>query len=95
MTDGLTKDMALTREEFVRLLPGAAGDLPWREEAGRFRLGAEDAGVDITLDPQPPRRIALFTLPVMRVSFRFHGWSAAERDAFVKRFDLAFQRGGG
>ena len=95
MTEPLIKDMALTREDFVRLLPGAAGDLPWREEAGRFRLGSETAGVEITLEPQPPRRIALFTLPVMRVSFWFRGWDTTERARFIQRFDRAFQRGGG
>jgi len=92
----LIKEMALTAEDFVRLLPGAAGDLPWRQEGGgRFRIGGEDGGVDIALEPLPPRRIALITLPVMRVTLSFRGWAADEVRGFVQRFDRAFQRGGG
>lgn len=95
MTDPLVKEMALTPEEFRRLLPGAAGALPWRRDGNHYRLGSDAAGVDIVLEPLPPRRIALFTLPAMRVVMIFRGWSEEERHRFVRRFDMAFQKGGG
>jgi hypothetical protein len=34
-------------------------------------------------------------MPVLKVSFRFAGVADAERHAFMKRFDLYMQRGGG
>jgi hypothetical protein len=43
----------------------------------------------------PPRVIALMRMPVLRVNFEFQGLSADERYAFMKRFDLYMQRGGG
>lgn len=88
----VVKEMALTRAEFLRLLPGAAGGAPVREEGGVFRVG--DA-LEIALDPRPPRRLGLFEIPVMRVTLRFHGWTDEDAWAFVRRFDRAFQKGGG
>lgn len=38
---------------------------------------------------------SLLALPRARVTLAFAGVSAAERAAFLARFDLAFQRGGG
>lgn len=92
MSAPVVKEMALTRAEFVRLLPGAAGDAVVREEDGVFRVG--DA-VSIALDPLPPRRLGLFTIPAMRVTLRFHGGTDADAQDFVRRFDRAFQKGGG
>ena len=42
-----------------------------------------------------PRVIALVRLPRLHVRFRFEGLDAGQRLAFMKRFDLYMQRGGG
>jgi hypothetical protein len=42
-----------------------------------------------------PRVIALVRLPRMQVHFAFHGVEPMVRQAFMKRFDLHLQRGGG
>jgi hypothetical protein len=42
-----------------------------------------------------PRVIAQVRLPRLHVSFRFEGLAADQRLAFMKRFDLYMQRGGG
>ena len=39
--------------------------------------------------------IALVRLPRLHVEFRFEGLEADQRFAFMKRFDLYMQRGGG
>lgn len=91
------KDMALTRADLLRLLPGAVGALPWRAEADTIRIGDEGdaSGVDLRIEPLPPRRLGPVEVPRLRVSFVFRGWDEAERRAFLARFDRAFQRGGG
>ncbi len=88
------KDMALTREDLLRLLPGAVGELPWRAEGDRIVVG-DEAGVELRVDPLPPRRFGPVDIPRLRVGFTFRGWEEAERRAFLARFDRAFQRGGG
>ena len=43
----------------------------------------------------PDRVIALIRLPRLRVQFHFDGVAAQARVAFMRRFDLVLQRGGG
>lgn len=43
----------------------------------------------------PDARIALLTIPRLRVCFEYTGLSDARRYAVQKRFDLGTQRGGG
>jgi len=78
------KDMGLDEAEFLRCLPQAFTGLEWRRDGRR----AWTEGVEITWEPAPPRRIALLELPVLRVSLQ-------APEAFLRRFDHAFQRGGG
>ena len=42
-----------------------------------------------------PRRIAMIVLPRLAVSFEFVAVAEAERQRFMRHFDLATQRGGG
>jgi hypothetical protein len=49
----------------------------------------------ITWHTGEPRRIALFKIPRLHVSFHFEGLDDAQRYVFMKRFDLYMQRGGG
>ena len=88
------KDMALTRADLLRLLPGAVGTLPWRAEADGIRIG-DDSGVDLRIESLPPRRFGPVEIPRLLISFAFRGWDEAEQRAFLARFDRAFQRGGG
>lgn len=87
--------MALNPAEFMRWLPGALGDLPWRLEGDRVVAGDAGQGVTFGLDPLPPRRIGRLSLPATRVTIAFHGFTATQATAFLARFDLAFRRGGG
>ena len=47
------------------------------------------------MNPTPPRRIALLSMPRLGVQFRFSGIDEASRQAFMRYFDLYTQRGGG
>lgn len=92
----LVKEMSLTREDFFRLLPVAAGDLPTRVDDLSVELGTAERGVAITLEPLAPRRLSgLLSLPRARVTLVFRGYDETARAAFVAGFDRAFQRGGG
>jgi hypothetical protein len=52
--------------------------------------------VEIRYAPAPPKTFGgLLSLPQAHVSLVFEGAGDAERAAFVHRFDIAFQRGGG
>lgn len=87
--------MGCTRAELLRWLPGATGGAPARAEGDDLFLAVGAGQVRITLREQPPRRIALVSLPVLAVRFAFSGLGPDERRAFLERFDLYTRRGGG
>jgi hypothetical protein len=89
------RDMGCTESEWLRWLPDAIGKHPWQlqAKAASVRIGA--AALGLTWRVGTPRLIALMRMPRLLVSFRFTGLDAAQRYAFMKRFDLYMQRGGG
>jgi len=94
--DAVVKEMSLTRDDFFRLLPAAAGTLPMRVDGLSVELGTPERGVAITLEPLPPRRLSgLLSLPRALVTLVFHGFDPEAQTAFERNFDRAFQRGGG
>lgn len=89
------KEMAVTRDEFLRTLPRALGTDAYAVDGSRVVL--EDAGrrLEITLTERPVRRIAGLALPVTGVRLAFAGYGAAEAERALARFERHFQRGGG
>jgi hypothetical protein len=89
------RDMACTEAEWLRWLPDAIGDHFWKlhTQAAGVRIG--DGALGLSWTVEEPRAIALLRLPRLLVQFRFAGLDAAQRYAFMKRFDLYLQRGGG
>lgn len=94
MSTCLSLEMALTREEFLRLLPGTLGvaALPGDQV---FVGGEGPRSWSLTLVPLPEWRVGALRLPRLRVDFRFEGHSSTEVEAFMARFHRAFLRGGG
>ena len=89
------REMACTQADWLRWLPAAVGGREW-QLAGDGATVAIGAGqLRLAWSAGPARTIALVRLPRLLVSFRFEGVSAADRLAFMKRFDLYMQRGGG
>ncbi|MFM8768004.1 MAG: hypothetical protein ACKOD9_09655 [Rubrivivax sp.] len=83
-------------QEGLRGRPAAGPGHAWRQPAADSLHVAIGPGT-LAIDWQvlPPRVIALIRLPRMAVSFRFQSVEAEQRQAFMKRFDLHLQRGGG
>lgn len=71
----------------IELMPDAAPDLPSAVQA--------TATLQLHWTVLPPRQIALVRLPRLHVAYRFSQASSAQRSAFMARFDLYLQRGGG
>lgn len=87
--------MGCTREEFLRWLPGATRHAPMQLHADKAVVHAGEATVEISFTQAPPLTIALVSLPVLKVSFRFSGADAKARREFMAYFDLYTKRGGG
>ena len=90
------REYGCTEAEWLGWLPAAIGDRPWsRPESGRAEATIGSGRLTLAWAVLPPRRIALIAMPRLAVSFRFDGVDEGLRQAFMKRFDLYLQRGGG
>jgi hypothetical protein len=87
--------MALTHGEFLRSLPHAAGGMAIKADGARIRLSDPPRRVLIELGPEQRLTLGALTLPQTDVRLFFQGFSEAERLEFLRRFDLAYRRGGG
>lgn len=87
--------MGCTETEWLGWLPNAIGDNHWKlqEHSAGVRIG--DGALGLTWQVGEPRVIALLHIPRLLVHFRFAGLDDDQRYAFMKRFDLYMQRGGG
>lgn len=89
------REMGCTEADWLRSLPGAIGAREWRCEPGSAAVKIGEGELRLAWRAGEPRAIALVRLPRLHVSFRFEGLGANERRAFMERFDLYLQRGGG
>ncbi|MBW8315949.1 MAG: hypothetical protein K0M73_13855 [Hydrogenophaga sp.] len=87
--------MACTEAEWLHWLPRAVGPHAYQVSGTSAQVSIGEGELRLVWQVMPPRVIALMRMPVLRVSFAFSGLDATQRFAFMKRFDLYMQRGGG
>jgi len=94
VAEGPQFDMTITREAFLRLLPGALGgafrtdgETCVREEAGRSWA--------VHVEPLPPLVLGAMSMARLRVTLAFEGLTEEETERFRAGFLAAYQRGGG
>jgi hypothetical protein len=93
--EAFEREYGFTEADWLRCLPGAASPHALQISPGMARIGIDVGALALHWDAQPPRRIALITLPRLRVRFSFDGLDGPARESFMRRFDLFMHRGGG
>ena len=93
----LNREMGISHSEFHRLLPAAVPGFQISGDGVEVRAERTAGGqlLEISLGVERQRRLGMLALPVTDVRLRFSGFEAQELQRFIKRFDLAYQRGGG
>jgi hypothetical protein len=89
------REMGCTEQEWLMWLPAAIGGCEWRLGASQAHVNIGPGTLTLAWRTGDPRVIALMRMPRLHVSFHFEGLDAQQRLAFMKRFDLYMQRGGG
>ena len=89
------REMGCTEQEWLGWLDAAMGDVVWQKNQQNLEANLYHGNLKITWQVGPERKIALMRMPVLKVTFSFSHVSEAQRYAFMKRFDLYMQRGGG
>jgi hypothetical protein len=87
--------MGITRAEFLRLLPVAVGNEPFRIEGDDIVATGEAGSWRIHIEERPGRAFGPVALPVLAVTLAFDRANETEARAFVERFLLGYQRAGG
>lgn len=93
--ESFEREMGCTEAEWLMWLPAAMGAVAWRREDSGAKADLAPGQLAIDWRVGEPRVIALVRLPRLHVRFCFDGVDTAARHAFMKRFDLYMQRGGG
>jgi len=88
-------ELSITRPEFLRVLPAALGGMPFHERDSGIEAGDGSRQVGIEFLRSGTRMLGSLSLPTLVVIMELRGFTEAERTAFLRRFDQAFQRGGG
>lgn len=89
------KTMSLSRAEFEKSVGALAGEAVAIDD-GRVTLHVGAGQAAITFQALAPKRLGgLLLLPQARVAVEVTGLDEGAAVEFLRRFDLAFQRGGG
>lgn len=91
----LQQDMTISREAFLRNLPGAVAHAPYRAQGDDFVHEEASRGWRIRCRRLPDRTIALLVLERHAVEIYLRGYDAPTERSFLDRFELHFRRGGG
>jgi hypothetical protein len=89
------REMGCTEAEWLMWLPAAIGGRQWHRAGSAATVRIDDGVLALDWRIGEPRVIAQVRLPRLHVRFRFESVDAGQRLAFMKRFDLYMQRGGG
>jgi hypothetical protein len=87
-------EMTLTREELLRLLPGAV-DGPFQAEGDAYIHREPGRTWRLRATPLPPLVLGSLSLPRLALEFDFQGYGDGERQAFLARFQERTRKGGG
>lgn len=89
------RDMGTTEAEWLAALPRACAENACMLGPGQAEVLIGEGRLRLQWQVLPPRVIALLRMPRLGVAFAFEGVDEAQRQHFMKRFDLTMQRGGG
>jgi hypothetical protein len=89
------REMGCTEAEWLASVPRALGDYPYQLSAQTLLVQIGLGALAVQWKVGEPRVIALARIPRLLVQFGFNGLDEAQRLAFMQRFDLYMQRGGG
>jgi len=91
----LSQDMTLSRAEFLRSLPPAVNNIPFRIDGTDIRPLDAHQQWRIVLEPLRDLALGAIVLPRHRVQIFLAGSDAKETTRFLARFELYFRRAGG
>ncbi|MGB1109159.1 MAG: hypothetical protein ACPG4N_02320 [Gammaproteobacteria bacterium] len=87
--------MGCSRSEFHHSVKALLPESGWTRNGESYRWEIGNGSVELEAGEQTVQRIASLELPRLNVVLRFRGVNEEAKAAFLRRFEIAFQRGGG
>lgn len=89
-------EMGITHADFRRIFPRLVSDATTVHGDLEVAVDwADGRGLRVAVSPEQIRRIARLRIPYVNIEFEFQGFSEDGLARFLRRFDAAFQKGGG
>ena len=95
MGSAFTRKVQITRDEFLRQLPGAIGGLDHRTNENDIVIGEGTKLIRIRLTELGVEELGSLELPMQQVDFTFENMAGGEIDTFMTRWDEHKLRMGG
>ena len=90
-----SREFGLSHGDFERIFPRVWPEYEKIDERSVRLKFAAGGCVIISLSEQKIRRLATLRIPYMDIGFRFEATDEDQRIEFYKKFERAFQKGGG
>ncbi len=91
----VTREMGIGHRDFYRIFPAVIDHRPFEFTAAGVKVRDGARCLEIALGAEGIRRIAQLRVPFTTIRLTFHGYTRAELQVFLARFDRHFHRGGG
>ena len=95
MASAFSREVQLTRDEFLRQLPDAVGELAYRVDGNEIVIGVSGKLIRIKLTDLGIKELGSLNLPMQQVDFSFEHMTDSEVDHFMSRWDDHKLRMGG
>ena len=92
---GVRRGMGCTEAELLMWLPGAVNGRPLRLMPRSAEIAIDAGRLELAWRELPPRQIARLGRCARALANHFEGVGEAQRQDFMRYFDLYTQRGGG
>jgi hypothetical protein len=87
MSYALSREMQMDRQEFLRELPKAMGDLSYEVVGNKVIAGSRERRIEITMTDEGVRKLGSLNLPMEQIDLDFVGYAQEEIEAFMADFD--------
>tara|TARA_R110002072_G_scaffold122511_3_gene257151 strand:- start:23751 stop:24053 length:303 start_codon:yes stop_codon:yes gene_type:complete len=94
----LKRDMAVTHDEFYRLIAKTISNselIIFDKINSSVSFPFSKGEIHISLEEQKIRRIASMKIDYTPMNFIFKNLSKGEKQSYLQKFDITFQKGGG
>ena len=87
--------MGISHSDFFRIFPAVIQGRPFERLCDGISYEESERRILVRLSAESQRRLGMLRIPLTTICLQFEGYTQADVDSFMARFDRHFHRGGG